>query len=761
MKKFFFFCLMIADVNAFAQVSIIPQPVSLQTALGSFTIDAGTSLKFAPGKNAPAKEAAFFAAFVKSISGYNIGINKPAKNIIELKIGNVPEVGTEGYTLSVTTAGISLSANTNAGIFYGIQTLIQQLPAARSNATLNIPCMTVTDYPRFTWRGMHLDVSRHFFGPEIIKQYIDLIAAYKLNTFHWHLLDDQGWRIEIKRYPKLTSVGAWRVDKNEINWRFRPQAQPGEAATYGGYYTQQQLREIVQYAADRHVTIVPEIEMPGHVASAIASYPELSCAQQPQLPLTGGNYKNTSSNYCAGNDSVFTFLENVLTEVMAIFPSKYIHIGGDEVDKSDWKKCAKCQARIKAQGLKDEDELQSYFIKRMEKFIISKGRKMIGWDEILEGGLAPEATVMSWRGEAGGIQAAKMGHDVVMTPGGPLYFDHYQAGPEGEPPAIGGFNNLKRVYDYNPIPAELAGEKSKHVLGAQANVWCEFITSGKQIEYMVLPRMLALSEVVWTKPENKNWENFYGRLQNQFMAFQAKGLNYCEGNFTVNITPVIKDGKLSVELYNEIPDAEIYYTLNGSQPTKQSTKYTGPIDITGNAPLRAVAVVGGVVRTPTPSQQNFAMHKAVGAKVAYATEPSRTYRANGPTTLLNGIRGTFVVGKNWQGFTTDPVFTVELDSIQWVKRISLGCLQKYVDWILLPSSVRFEGSIDGKTFWEIQVVKNVSDINTGELIEDFTADFTREKMRYIRISATGDTLPTGHPGQGKKAWVFVDEIIVE
>jgi hexosaminidase len=305
--------------------------------------------------------------------------------------------------LNVTPKSITISANTHRGLIYGIQSLLQTLPAIRTNAALQVPCLEIVDYPRFAYRGMHLDVSRHFFGPEFVKTYIDLIASYKMNTFHWHLVDDQGWRIEIKKYPKLTSVGAWRVDQNDIAWGSRPQAKPGEAATYGGYYTQEQIKDIIRYAEERNISIIPEIEMPGHVASAIASYPYLSCTQKPQLPLTGGNYSGMASGYCAGNDSVFTFLENVLAEVIQLFPSKYIHIGGDELDKEPWKVCPRCQARIKKEGLKNVDELQSYFIKRIEKFVNSKNRKIIGWDEILEGGLAPDATVMSWRGETGGI----------------------------------------------------------------------------------------------------------------------------------------------------------------------------------------------------------------------------------------------------------------------------------------------------------------------------------------------------------------------
>ncbi|MEO7046358.1 MAG: beta-N-acetylhexosaminidase, partial [Ferruginibacter sp.] len=505
---------MLAPAILIAQKSvIIPQPVSLQFTNGSFIIDNTTALKFVKTDKALQEAASFFRSAINNISGIELPYNAIKNKSIELKFINNAELGDEGYLLHITPSSIQIAANKKAGIIYGMQSLFQTLPAIRTNAALVIPCMEIKDYPRFKWRGMHLDVSRHFFGPEFVKEYINLLASYKMNTFHWHLVDDQGWRIEIKKYPLLTKVGAWRVDETDKIWSKRPQAKDGEAATYGGYYTQDQIKDIIKYAAERNVTIIPEIEMPGHVASAIAAYPQLSCTQQPQLPLTGGDYTNMSSNYCAGNDSVFLFLQNVLTEVINLFPSKYIHIGGDEVDKGPWKKCPLCQARIKAEGLKNEEELQSYFVKRIEKFIVSKGRKMIGWDEILEGGLAPEATVMSWRGEAGGIQAAKMGHDVVMTPGSPLYFDHYQAGPEGEPLAIGGMNTLKKVYDYEPIPKELDAAQAKFVLGAQANLWAEFITKPEQVKYMVLPRMLALAEVVWSPKETRDWQSFNERLQ--------------------------------------------------------------------------------------------------------------------------------------------------------------------------------------------------------------------------------------------------------
>ncbi len=742
--------------------AIIPQPVSLQFTAGNFIIDGQTSVNFSKTDAALQQAASFFRTTIYDISGINLPFHAGTKKIIELKFISDTSLGDEGYMLHITPAGILISANKKAGIFYGMQSLLQTLPAIRTNAALSIPCMDIKDYPRFKWRGMHLDVSRHFFGPEFVKEYINLLASYKMNTFHWHLVDDQGWRLEIKKYPLLTQVGAWRVDETDKVWGDRPQAQQGQPATYGGYYTQEQVNEIIKYAADRNVTIVPEIEMPGHVASAIAAYPALCCTQQPQLPLTGGNYSNMASNYCAGNDSVFMFLQDVLTEVINLFPSKYIHIGGDEVDKAPWKKCPRCQARIKAQGLKNEEELQSYFVKRIEKFIISKGRKMIGWDEILEGGLAPEATVMSWRGEAGGIQAAKMGHDVVMTPGSPLYFDHYQAGPEGEPLAIGGMNTLKKVYDYDPVPKELDAIQAKYILGAQANIWAEFITKPSHIEYMLLPRMLALAEVDWSPKENRNWQNFNERLQTHFKAFEQRGINYCAGNFTVAIKPVSQNGKLSVALYTEALNGEIYFTTDGKLPTKESAKYTGPVNITSSVTLKAVTVLNGKPMGVKPAEQSFVMHKAIGKDVIYTNPVSKYYIADGPNSLTDGVRGTFAVNKYWHGFSgKDMIATIDLGEEKEISTISLGCLQHYRDWIFMPSAVKFEISLDGKTFTTVQTVTNTVPVDEkASVIKDFTATFTTSKTRFVRVIATNTVCPKGHPGEGKPAWIFADELMV-
>jgi len=745
------------------QLSIIPQPVSIITGSGSFVIDKNTSLHFNSSDKDLQAVADYFSSCINHISGFVLKNNNKKINSIEFSIAKTNEIGNEGYLLNVNPTSVTITANTKAGIVYGMQTLFQILPAIRTNEVLKIPAMQIKDYPRFKWRGMHLDVSRHFFSPDLIKKYIDLMALYKFNTFHWHLTDDQGWRIEIKKYPKLTQVGAWRVDETDKVWGQRPQATEGETPTYGGYYTQEQIKDIVKYAALRNITIVPEIEMPGHSAAAIASYPYLSCTQQPQLPMTGGNYMNISSNYCAGNDSVFTFLENVLTEVIALFPSPYIHVGGDEVDKTSWHNCPKCQARIKKEGLKNEEELQSYFMKRIEKFLISKHRKMIGWDEILEGGLAPEATVMSWRGVQGGIIAATMNHDVVMTPGDPLYFNQYQGDPATEPLANGGFNTLKKVYDYEPIPNELDAIHAKYILGAQGNLWTEYITTPEHVEYMILPRMLALAEVLWSPKKARDWNNFNERLQQHFKTFDEKGLHYSKGNFKVEIKPFSQDGKLFVNLSTEAYKGEMYYTTDETVPNLQSKKYTEPLRIDSSLTLKAITVVNGKNMSMIPAQQSFVIHKAVGKNVNYTNPVSSYYMADGPNSLTDGVRGTKEVGKYWHGFEgKDLIATIDLGEEENIHTISLGCLQSYRDWIMMPRWVKFEISDDGKNFTEVQTIPNdISENEQASTIKDFTVNFSERKTRFIRVTAKAlDALPKGHPGEGKPAWIFADEIIV-
>lgn len=504
------------------RTAIIPQPVSFIQLDGTYLITEKTGLSY-PDEIKQA--VAFFSKRIEEISGINLLLEK--NEDIKIIIDNKKVKEEEGYWLDVTEKGILIVGNNYNGVLYAFQSILQTLPHIRTNAKLEVPAMKIIDFPRFKWRGMHLDVSRHFFSIETIKEYIDLLAMYKLNIFHWHLVDDHGWRIEIKKYPKLTSVGAWRVDRYYLPFHEREPAKEDELPTYGGYYTQEQIRETVKYAAERGVTVVPEIELPGHSEAAISSYPFLSCRGIEQLVSPGAiqpaHYQNV---FCAGKDSVFNFIQDVLSEVITLFPSYYIHIGGDEVNKSYWQNCPKCNQRMKKEKLNSHDELQSYFIKRMERFINSKNRTIIGWDEILEGGLAPNAAVMSWQGETGGIKAAKMNHYVVMTPSVPLYFDYYQGNSENEPHAPGGNNSLKMVYDYNPIPSELNEQERKYILGAQANVWTESIKTREHLEYMVLPRMLGLSEAVWTPVSEKSWISFLNRLKTHLRAFDDWGLRY-------------------------------------------------------------------------------------------------------------------------------------------------------------------------------------------------------------------------------------------
>ncbi len=525
MKTTYTFLLFLLISLSFSQnnIDFIPKPQNTLVGKGSFYITTKTYIQ--------ADENSFEANYLKEAIQIQTGLHlkitskNNSKNIqlvlLEPKIANFNK---EQYEIVVSDSEIVISALTNQGLFYGIQTLLQMVPFEKKNE-IAIPWIKISDAPKYAWRGMHLDVCRHYFPITFIKKYIDYLAHYKMNTFHWHLTEDQGWRIEIKKYPKLTEVGAWR--NGSMVGRYDDQK--FDDKKYGGFYTQEEIKEVVAYASQRHVTIIPEIEMPGHSLAALAAYPELSCKGGPfEVGKKWGVFDDV---YCP-KEETFTFLENVLTEVLALFPSEYIHIGGDECPKTRWKSCAHCQKIIQEKGLKDEHELQSYFIQRIEKFVNSNGRKIIGWDEILEGGLAPNAAVMSWRGTEGGIAAAKQKHYVVMTPGSHCYFDHYQGKPENEPLAIGGFTSLEKVYNFNPMPKELDLEEQKYILGAQANVWTEYILTPEQVEYMIMPRMSALAEVLWGTANPENYLDFKTRLQGQENWLKNNNIKYRKTSFT-------------------------------------------------------------------------------------------------------------------------------------------------------------------------------------------------------------------------------------
>ncbi len=519
------------------EISLLPRPLVMMQYKGMYDLDQNVRIHYTDDPHL-AEIAGMLAGIISGPAGYSPATDnntRSSKGIV-LELVSDTGIGKEAYKLRVTRKKIYICSSAPAGIFYGIQTLRQLFPpefesgGSAGNIKMQVPCVYIEDRPEFEWRGMHLDVSRHFFPVEFVKKYIDLIAMHKMNVFHWHLVDDQGWRIEIRKYPKLTGVGAWRADRENQPWNDRDPQKPGEVATYGGYYTQEQIREIVKYAEERYVTIVPEIEMPAHISSALAAYPEYSCTGGPFTVPTGGLWP-VSDIYCAGKDETFDFLEDILSEVIGLFPSGYIHIGGDEADKTEWKKCPDCQARIKNEGLEDEAALQSYFIKRIEKFISSKGRKLIGWDEILEGGLAPGAAVMSWRGMTGGVEAARSGHYVVMSPVSHCYFDYYQGDPATEPKAIGGLITLEEVYSFNPVPDELTEDEAGYILGAQANLWTEYISTAEHAEYMVLPRMTALAEVLWLPQDELDWTDFSRRIKSFFRRLDIMGLNYSKSAF--------------------------------------------------------------------------------------------------------------------------------------------------------------------------------------------------------------------------------------
>lgn len=525
------------EMNPPEKYSVIPKPVELVMGSGSFVIDDKTKLTITPSDESTAPVTAFLAEMIRRSADVPLPVEEGSgrgRNRIFMAVDSSLAIGREGYTLMVTGKRVELRSPSPAGLFRGVQTLRQLMPpqvevegGLTGEVLPQVPACFITDEPRFSYRGMHLDVCRHFFTVDEVKRYLDILALHKFNTFHWHLTDDQGWRIEIKKYPELTATGSQRKETLTGHGGRPPFTYDGKP--HGGYYSQEEAREIVRYAAERYITVIPEIEMPGHAVAALASYPWLSCTgNKIEVQTRWGVMEDV---FCAGRDTVFAFLEGVLDEVMEIFPSEYIHIGGDECPKTRWEKCSACQQRIREEGLSDEHELQSWFITRIEKYLNSHGRKIIGWDEILEGGLAPDATVMSWRGIRGGIEAARMGHDAIMTPTTHAYLDYYQGEPAGEPLAIGGYLPLERVYSFEPLPDELNADEQKHILGLQGNLWTEYISTMSHLEYMAFPRAFAIAETAWTPYLKKDFEEFLARLDVMKERYDLMQVNYFRGEY--------------------------------------------------------------------------------------------------------------------------------------------------------------------------------------------------------------------------------------
>ena len=572
------------------QIIPLPQEISVMDQAAPFILSNGTKIMYPEGNEKMQRNAEFLASYIKDLTGKSLAVQAgtDGKGIILQLGGNAKNP--EGYQLKVTSDQVVISGPTEAGVFYGIQTLRKSIPVAQG-VDIALPAVEINDYPRFSYRGAHLDVSRHFFPVDSVKRFIDMLALHNMNRFHWHLTDDQGWRIEIKGLPELTEVGSKRTETvighNSGKYDGKP---------YGGFFTQEEAKEIVAYAAERHITVIPEIDLPGHMQAALTAYPNLGC--------TGGPYEVwkiwgvSEDVLCAGNDETLKFIDDVLGEIIQIFPSEYIHVGGDECPKVRWTKCPKCQDRIKALGIKAdknhtaEEKLQSFIINHAEKFLNDHGRQIIGWDEILEGGLAPNATVMSWRGEGGGIEAAKQKHDVIMSPNTYLYFDYYQSKDvEQEPEAIGGYLPLERVYSYEPMPASLTPEEQKYIKGVQANLWTEYIPTFSQVEYMELPRMAALADIQWTNPEHKDYQDFLQRLVRMVKIYDVYQYNYAKHVFdvTARFEPNAETGTVDVTL-STVDNCPVYYTLDGTDPTTASQLYTEPVKINTNCTFKAMAV---------------------------------------------------------------------------------------------------------------------------------------------------------------------------
>ncbi len=580
---------------SYEPLSVIPNPASMEPAEGEFLLSSETGIYIDPS-------FASAGSVVEMFNGF-LGMHYRSVRVSELQQGRDSDIinvrfdslafSPEAYSMAVTGNAITISAGDDAGMFYAFQTLMQLIwpSQKKSGRGITIPCVNVSDSPQFRWRGMHLDVSRHFFPKEFIFRMLDAMAMHKLNTFHWHLTDDQGWRIEIRRYPELTGIGAWRDETlighgSETPWVY-------DGTRYGGYYTQDDVREVVEYAGRLHINVLPEIEMPGHAVAALRAYPGLSCTGGPVPQFN--RWGVSEDVFCAGREETFELLTGVLDEVAELFPYEYIHIGGDECPKVRWKECPLCRKRIAENNLKDEHELQSYFVKRIESYLATKGKKIIGWDEILEGGIADNAAVMSWRGHEGGIRAANMGHDVVMTPHSFVYLDYYQS-KYNEPLSIGGMLPMEKVYSIDIMPPEITEDKRKHIIGAQSNVWTEYMADGKHVEYMVFPRLAALAEALWTPRGQLDYDDFVRRMAAHYARYDAMGINYRvpypSGYEAINL---VTDGSVTVELSNGIPGSEICYTTDGSEPDEKSKQYKGPLTLEPDAEiiLKSVTVMPG------------------------------------------------------------------------------------------------------------------------------------------------------------------------
>lgn len=746
-----------------ANYDVVPAPQKIEVLNGGvYELNSSTTIVYPEGNVKLEKVAQLLSDDIFANCGYKLAVSSSAtQNSITLAL-DASNAEKEGYIMNVTKDGVVISGGSESGVFYGTQTLRKSIPASSKGMSVEFPLGRVVDAPRFGYRGMMLDVSRHFEPLDSVKKLIDILALHNLNTLHFHLTDDQGWRVEIKKYPKLTTIGAKRdetvIGRNSGKYDGIPYGE-------GLFYTQDELKDLVAYASERFVTIVPEIDLPGHQLAALAAYPEFGCEGGPYKVWT--QWGVSDDVMCAGNEKSMQFLEDVLGEIIEIFPSQYIHVGGDECPKIKWKTCAKCQARIKNEKIKGdkkhtaEEYLQSSVIGQMERFVESKGRHIIGWDEILEGGLTPNATVMSWRGIQGGIEAAKQGNNAIMTPNQYLYFDYYQtADTSNEPLAIGGFVPMSQVYGYEPVAESLTPEEAKHIIGVQANLWCEYIPNFNQLTYMILPRMAALSEVQWSNKDNKNYEAFLSRCARLTDHYARLGYNFAKHIFDVNavLTPNVEKGCLDVSL-TSFGDGQIYYSLDGSEPTSASLKYESPLEIRENCTVKAVVI------RPTGNSRVFSekvnFSKSSMKSISLKSEPDEAYRFNGAIALVDGLKGAdnFKTGR-WLGFSgRDIEAVVNMGAPTEISSVSISTNVVKGDWIMDATGIVV------KIVDENQNVKEVGSLviepkkeTDRDGVYDYTVQFDKTTATHVEVTIKNGLLPEWHSGAGRPAYIFVDEI---
>ena len=777
MKKILFIAVLTALViscsNEEPMISVVPYPNSVEMKSGTFHA-AGADFHMDPTMDELSKNYVLnFFSHLNSVSG-KVGTCTEESSGPGFNFKVNDGIKKEGYRINITRNRVLVEASDLNGFIYAVQTIKQMLPAAiygEGQATeedWTLPCCEIDDAPRFGYRGMHMDVVRHFFDMDMVKKYLDVMEIHKLNTLHWHLTDDQGWRIEIKKYPKLTEVGSIRK-QTLVGHLFDNGEYDGTPYGEGCWFSQEQIREIIDYAAARGITVIPEIDLPGHMLAALTAYPELGCTGGPYD--VWGRWGVADEVLCAGKEETMVFLENVLAEVADLFPSEYFHIGGDECPKVYWETCPHCQAKIKELGLtykgeyKAEHYLQSYVMKRMTDLLRARGKKVIGWDEILEGDVAEDAIVMSWRGTAGGLKAAKMGNDAIMTPNTHYYLDYYQTlDKENEPLAIGGYIPVEKCYSYEPYTEGMTEEEKSHIIGVQANLWTEYIATDEHLEYMLLPRMAALSEVQWCQSENKSWERFLDSVDDICAIYETAGYNYAKHIFQITGSSAVNRKKSRVEAFLNIQgDVDIHYTLDGSEPTPDSPVYAGPIEITGTCTLKAKAFRNGF-DTKT-YEKVFNGHKAMGRPVTLCTEPHDNYVYGAPDCLTDGILGkdTYTSG-DWAGWYDVPFeAVVDMKGCGEYSEVTLGTFVFKHDWIFNPVNMTISVSDDGKEFREVAFAEyeTIANVDDGNGRQEYTLAFEPVEARYLKVKADVVTpIPEWHAGAGKPGFLFVDEISV-